>query len=238
MIISHLGELPSNTGLASSSAFTVGLLNNLYKLNKLKISKKKLFELAIYIEQKILKEKVGIQDQIAVAKGGLNFIRIKKNSNINISKIKISKIKKSKLENNLLLMFLDKTRFASEVEKSKNFNNILLKELLSLTDYAYQLLISNKLADIDEFGKNLTLTWKIKKELSKYVSNSYYDEIFETALNKGALGGKMLGAGGGGCFLFYVKLNDQQNFKKYFKKFKFIDFAFEDKGSNIIYSSF
>lgn len=234
IVMSHIGDLPSYSGLASSSAFTVGLINCIQTFKKNKLSPNQLYKEAIIIEQKILKEKVGIQDQIGVTIGGLKKIKIMKNGNVIIKKINLERKKLEKLENNLFLLFTKKRRIANNIEESKNFKNIILRDLMELTKYAYELLISDCDSDIDEFGKLLTETWKIKKQLSNKVSNTSIDELFDYCLNNGALGGKMVGAGGGGCVLFYVQKSNQKKFLESLNKYKIFNLKFEDNGSTII----
>jgi len=233
----HDGDLPARSGLASSSAFTVGLLHALYGLSGKIISKKRLAMEAINIEQNMIKENVGSQDQVAVAFGGLNKITFQGDHNIEVIPITITKERRELLQDHLMLFFTGTTRFATDIEKDK-INNIaqkekVLNEMSSLTDKAIDILNSNE--EIADFGKLLHEGWELKKSLSEQVSNKNVDDIYELALKNGALGGKLLGAGGGGFILFFVKPRVKEKLKSALSHLLHVPFRFEFLGSQIIY---
>ena len=227
-------DLPSQTGLGSSSAFTVGLFNLLQKKKKIKKDKFELAKEAISFERNILRESVGYQDQIHAAFGGFNEIEIFKN------KIKVKKILNDKnlriLEKNLFLVFTGLTRRANDIEKKKikriKENYINLDKINNISHEA-KLLFKEKKIDFDKIGLLLDRMWKIKKKLSKNVSNTRIDKIYTLAKKNGALGGKLLGAGSGGFLLFYVTNQKIKNFNKSMKPYKVIDFKFSSDGSKI-----
>jgi len=232
----HDGDLPARSGLGSSSSFTVGMLNALYAIRGKHISKIELAKQAIHVEQKILKENVGCQDQIAAAYGGFNKIEFYGNDSFKVFPIIISEDRLNKLQNNLLLFFTGISRFASEIEKSKivNFNSkkIELTKMHEMVDFSIEILV-NKNKDIDDFGRLLNEGWQYKKSLSNLVSNNEVDEIYETAIKAGALGGKLLGAGGGGFILFYAPQEKQAAIIKDLKHLIHVPFKFENSGSTV-----
>lgn len=237
--IHYDGDLPSKSGVGSSSSFVVGLLNCIYCFNKQIMGKNDLAKKSIFFEQTIMKEMVGIQDQIASSYGGFNQIKINKKGNFSVDKINISKKNANELNKNLILMFSNKQRIADRiartfVPKLNNSKYNHMKEIFSLVEPAKDSILKK---DFENFGKLLDSSWRLKRSLSKSISDSYLDDLYESAINKGALGGKLLGAGGGGFFLFYVPKNNQRKFLNYFKKFTIIPFNFSNDGSKIIYSS-
>ena len=234
LVLNHLGELPARSGMASSSAFTTGLLRAMYAYTKEKINKRRIAKEAIHIEQNILKETVGCQDQFAVTYGGLNEIIFEKSGLIKIKKLKISKTKLKILENSLVLLFTNIQRYSSDIESSKKLNKDNLSKLQILTEECKQLLVNHKTKDLDNFGKLLNKSWIIKMSLSNKVSNRKINFLYNKALKTGALGGKLLGAGGGGMMLLYIPKEKQVLFKKKFKKYKIINIKFENRGSHII----
>lgn len=236
--IHHDGDLPARTGLGSSSAFTTGLLKALNGLFGKIISKKQLALDAIYVEQQMIKESVGSQDQVAASFGGFNKISFSGDHLIDVHPITISSTKIKNLQNHLMLFFTGWTRFAQEIEKDKiecaNKKAAEYKALTGLVDDAVKILNCD-ISNLHDFGKLLGETWKLKKKLSDKVSTSYIDEIYETGINAGALGGKILGAGGGGFILFFVPEEKKIKIKETFKNLLYIPFEFEDMGSQIIY---
>ena len=231
------GDLPGNSGTGSSASFCIGLIKCLSALKKQKIINKKLYELGYLIEKYKLKESTGIQDHIFATYGGLNKI-IFKRSKINISRLKISKKKIKDLEENLIIFYTKIKRSANKIEKSKNFSSIktfnILNDIKSLAFQAEKELISTSNFNTNEIGNLLNENWKLKKKLSEKVSNYKIDEIYNEAINSGASGGKLLGAGGGGFMLFYCKKNKQKNLKKRLNKFTSLNFEFINSGSEII----
>ena len=237
MEIHHDGDLPARSGLGSSSAFTVGMLNSLYALNGNIISKSELAKQAINIERNVLKENVGSQDQVAVACGGFNKLTFHKDHNFRIEPITLQKERISQLESHLMLIFTGFSRFASEIaaEQIKNTGD-RKKELTSIkqmVDHAVGILNSSQ--DIVEFGKLLHESWQLKKCLSHKISNQAVDELYEDALRHGAVGGKLLGAGGGGFMLLFVRPEDREKLKEGLKDYLEVKFSFDNEGSQIVY---
>ncbi|MAR64545.1 MAG: kinase [Flammeovirgaceae bacterium] len=230
------GELPARSGIGSSSAFVVGLAQIISLAKKQKFNKKSIAKKAIYYERKVLKESVGVQDQIACAYGGLNYIKIKKDGNFEVKNIFKNTFKEKKLSDKLILVYtglqkINHSHIKKYVKDLKKKKKTLL-ETMKLTDVAYDLIIKNQYND---FGRLLNETWKLKKETSSFISNYKIDKIYEEALNNGAVGGKLLGAGGGGFLLFYVN-KDKKNFlKKKLKNFLVFDVCFENSGTKLIY---
>ena len=234
--IAYDADLPAKSGLGTSSTFAVGLLNAFYSLKGLKASKKKLALDAIHVEREMCKEAGGWQDQIAAAFGGFNRIDFDSNG-FKVTPIKISKKRKKELNDNLLLFFTGFTRFSADVQKdtmSELFDkNAMYLEMLKLVDEAQKILENNKIS-LDEFGKLLNKTWMIKRKTGSSISNSKIDELYNKAIAAGALGGKILGAGGGGFFLFYVPREKQNDVKKTLGLLE-VPFEFENKGTQVIY---
>lgn len=236
--IHYDGDLPARSGIGSSSSFTVGLLKCLYEYKNLKISKQKLLKKSIYIERNLNKEFVGSQDQSAATYGGFNHIRFLQNGDIKIKKINFTRNELKKLQNKLLLFHTGIFRIADKISKTY-VKKLPLKinELDKINGHVEKALDLLKNKKFDDFGQLLDETWYHKKEISKNISNSKIDEIYKEAIQSGALGGKLLGAGGGGSILFYVPEKKQKNFLRKFKKLTHIPFKFDSQGSNIIYNS-
>ena len=238
--INYDGDLPSKSGMGSSSSFVVGLMLAMQTLvDKKKLTKFSLAKKCVFFEQKILKEIVGSQDQIAASYGGFNLLKFDKKKLFEINSFNKHNSFKKKLNSNLFLIYTGKQRRAHLVAKSyvntltnKNFNAI--KSILQITSEAEKSIIRNK---PDDFGKLLNDAWLIKKSLSNKVSNKQIDELYMQGLNYGALGGKLLGAGGGGFVLFYVPEKNHKRFLNKFGKQKIVDFNFENNGSRVIYNN-
>jgi D-glycero-alpha-D-manno-heptose-7-phosphate kinase len=235
----HDGDLPARSGLGSSSAFTVGLLHALYALKGEMVTKKRLSLEAIHIEQEMIKENVGSQDQVITAFGGLNKIEFSGNRNIEVRPITVRDSRLRELQDQLMLFFTGFSRFASEVAKDKilqipNKRNEL-NTLHSMVNEAVNLLNSD--GDLIEFGKLLHEGWKCKKSLSNKVSNGNIDSIYERAIKAGATGGKLLGAGGGGFVLFFVQPEAKQKVKEALSSLLHVPFHFDNTGSQVIYYS-
>lgn len=243
-------DLPARTGLGTSSSFAVGLLNCLLKMKNDDIFrninnndglykyKSKLADLAIHVEREMCKESGGIQDQIAASFGNLNIIYMGKeyNNSYNVKNIKLSYDEKSKFNENLMLFFTGISRNSFEIQNktqsqlNSNINRLI--EMNKLVDEAYGYLLNK---DFDEFGKLLDYTWQLKRGLNSNISNNFIDEIYFEAKSVGALGGKLLGAGGGGFMLFYIKKEYQDKLRGKLKKLLEIPFKFDEDGSKIIY---
>jgi len=233
--IHYQGDLPARSGMGSSSSFVVGLMNAFLIKKKLKLSKMCLAKKSIFFEHNILKEIVGIQDQISASFGGLNKLDIKKNGDFDVKKIKINKQVKN-LDKNLVLLFTGIQRTANEiagqyVSKLKKDKIMEMKEINFQVEEAEQLLLKNK---FDDFGKLLNDGWKLKKSLSKVISNKKIDDLYEISINNGALGGKLLGAGGGGFMLLYIPYHNQKKFFKKIKNVINVPFNFSEESSQII----
>jgi len=234
--IHHDADLPARSGLGSSSAFTVGLLHALYALKGKMVSKKKLALESIYIEQEMIKEAVGSQDQVAAAFGGLNKIEFVEN-NIEVRPIPMTPARFHAFQQHLMLFFSGFSRTASQIEaeKVKEMKNHKkeLQALKEMVDEAINILNGNN--GMEDFGKLLEEEWKLKKSLSKKVSNSFIDHLFEIAKKNGAIGGKVLGAGGGGFVLFVVHPEDRESLKEALNFLLHVPFRFDTIGSQIIY---
>ena len=234
--IHHQGDLPANSGIGSSSAFTVGLLNAIYNYNKKIISKDKLANQAINIEVNRMKENVGFQDQVWAAWGGLNIIKFSKNKKILVKKVKISKKKKELLQKNLIMFFIGKHRFSGKIEKNKissiseKINTYhLIKEQV---DECKSILEGKK--DLNNFGYLLDDYWNLKKTLASNVTNDQINEFYKDAKKNGAIGGKLIGSGGGGFILLYSE--NIERLKERYNKYVPVTLKFESEGSKIIYS--
>lgn len=232
--IQHNADLPAQSGLGSSSAFTVGLLNALYALVGRMISKSQLTLDAIHVEQDLVKENVGSQDQTASVYGGFNKITFNGHHNIVVNPITVNADSITLLQKHLMLFYTGMPRVASKMaaEWIKNTPD-KQRELLimvEMVDEAIHILNTN----VMDFGLLLHESWKIKRSLTKNISNRHIDDIFDTALRNGAVGGKILGAGGGGFALFFVEPHLQQGVKSALKLLH-VPFSFENTGSQIIY---
>jgi D-glycero-alpha-D-manno-heptose-7-phosphate kinase len=236
MEIHHDGDLPARAGLGSSSAFSVGMLNSLYALKGKMIPKKHLAEKAIHLERNILKENVGSQDQIITALGGFKRIDFNTDHSFSETPVIVEPERKSELENHLLLFYTGISRFASNIAKKKIANIPKKKTELGImrqmVDEGLEIITSGQ--SISDFGKLLHESWKLKRELSEGITTSLIDEIYQSALSEGALGGKLLGAGGGGFMLIFARPENHINIKKRLKDLLCIPFNFEGEGSQII----
>lgn len=234
--LTYDADLPARTGLGTSSSFAVGMLNAFYTLKGKQADKKKLADEAIYLERVLCNEAGGIQDQIAASFGGFNRIDMDSNGYI-VKPIIMSNQRKKELNNNLLLFFTGISRFSAQVqnstEKSIESKTKELLEMKRLVDVAEDILASKQ--DLNEFGKLLDYTWKLKRSVSTAISTNTIDELYSKAMNAGALGGKLLGAGGGGFLLFYVEKDKQDNVRKALSNLLEIPFEFENGGTRIIY---
>lgn len=235
--LTYEADLPARSGLGTSSSFAVGMLNAFYALKGKYADKKKLADEAIYLERKLCQEMGGWQDQIAAAYGGLNRINFNADG-YEVKPIIISPERKKRLNNNLLMFFTGFTRFSSEVQKQnameKEDKVVQLREMLSLVDDAEQVL-TDKNTDLDEFGKLLDHTWRLKRQTGSAVSTENIDLLYEKGIKAGALGGKLLGAGGGGFLVFYVQPEQQEAVKQAMNNLMYIPFEFEDGGTRVIH---
>jgi len=232
------GDLPARSGMGSSSVFVVGLLKILLGLKK-NISPLNLAKKSIHFEQTILRETVGSQDQVAASYGGFNIINFKKNGSFTVESLIKDDAQLEILSENLLLVYTDLSRTANWIANSYvNKLNTSKKDSLDIIVKQAKLAKNLFLAkDYDSIGSLLHEAWMEKKLLSNKVSNNYIDSIYDNGLKNGALGGKLLGAGGGGFILFYVKKNKQKKFINFFKKLTILKIKFSKKGSEIIFNN-
>ena len=237
--IHYDGDLPARSGMGSSSSFVVGLINIFNEFLKNKLTKKELALESLIFEHQILKELVGSQDQIAASYGGFNHIKFYKNDKFNVKSFNIEDSYFNKLNNNLILVYTGINRTAKYVASSyvNKLNNIKKKEMFELIEFVNEAkkIIKNK--KTDEFGYLLNESWKLKKSISNNISNDKINNLYSEGLKQGALGGKLLGAGGGGFLLFYLPKHKNKNFLKKYKKIIKINFNFTNQGSSIIYNS-
>ncbi|MDP3697477.1 MAG: kinase [Candidatus Taylorbacteria bacterium] len=237
--IHHDGDLPAMSGLGSSSAFTVGLINALSALNGEPKTKREAAMNAIHIEQNLIKENVGSQDQTAASFGGFNRIDFGGAQEISIQPISLSFARLKSFQDHLLLYFSGLSRNASKIaeEQIKNIGDrsIELGLMHELVDEG-EAILTNSRRGLDEFGKLLNEGWKIKKSLSSKISNPYINNVYEAGVQAGALGGKLLGAGGGGFILFFAKPEIQEKIKRKLKNLLLVPFRFDYLGSRVIYT--
>lgn len=235
--IHHVGDLPARGGMGSSSSFTVGLLHALHGLQGRMLSKKQLAEESIHVEQEILRETVGSQDQVSATYGGLNHVIFHTNGEVTVKPVTLSQERIHQLESNLMLFYTGIKRTASHVAQSY-VNNIEEKKQLMqiMTEMVNEgLAILNSKRDITEFGKLLHEGWQVKRNFSDRVSNSSVDEIYTQAISAGAIGGKITGAGGGGFMVLFVPPALKEKVRERLKNLVHVPFRFEGSGSQIIF---
>ena len=232
-------DLPARSGIGSSSSFAVGMLNAFYALKGKYADKRKLADDAIYLERVLCKENGGIQDQIAASFGGFNRIDFDADG-YRVSPVVIKPERKKELNTNLMLFFTGFSRISSDVAqeqvKAVNDKTAELIHIKSLVDEA-QKILTDKNADLADFGRMLDITWQLKRGITSKVSTNAIDEIYANAKKAGALGGKLLGAGGGGFMLMYVEPEYQANVKKALSDLLYVPFEFESAGTSILYYS-
>lgn len=235
--LTYEADLPARSGLGTSSSFAVGMLNAFYALKGKYASKKQLADEAIYLERVLCDEAGGWQDQIAASFGGFNRIDFNADG-YSVHPIIISPERKKKLNDNLMMFFTGFTRFSSDIQKANHLDDESkakqLKQMLNLVDEAEGIL-TDQSKDLDDFGRLLDVTWKLKRQTGKSVSTSNIDELYDKGIAAGALGGKLLGAGGGGFLVFYVQSENQKSVKETMKDLLYIPFKFEDGGTQVIY---
>jgi D-glycero-alpha-D-manno-heptose-7-phosphate kinase len=235
--IHHVADLPARSGLGTSSAFTVGLLLGLYALKNQMRDKRALAREAIHVEQELLQEAVGAQDQVSAAYGGFNRINFDTDGSIEVRRMLASPNRLAELEQNLALYFTGFSRFASEIAqeqlKMTPHKKQELDTMLQFVDEAEAIIASSD-RPLEEFGRLLHESWKIKRTLTQKISNASIDEIYEAGLSAGALGGKLLGAGGGGFMLFFVPPERREALRTRLKKLLCVPFAFSNRGSHVV----
>lgn len=235
--ISSTADIPGGTGLGSSSTFTVGLLNTLNCYNGKFVSKDKLAKLACEVEIEKLGNPIGKQDQYGAALGGLNFIRFNQDGSVSHEPILMEGKTYKELQKNLLMFYTGTTRSANTIlaEQTKNITSEdKARNLLKMCGLAKDMKVALENNDISSFGKILDEGWQLKKELASGIANPAIDEAYEIAMKNGALGGKLLGAGGGGFLLFYCEEEKQGQLKKAIG-LRELDFSFERDGTSVIY---
>ncbi len=235
--LTYEGDLPARTGLGTSSTFAVGMLNAFCALKGKMMSKHQLAEEAIHVERDILQEHGGWQDQVAAAYGGLNRIDFSEGQ-FKVTPIIIHPDRKKELDDNLMLFYTGVQRFSSEIQADTFAKPVdktkQLLEMLALIDEA-QGILTNKNVSLNEFGKLLDYTWKLKRGTGNKISNNSIDDLYDRGIKAGALGGKLLGAGGGGFLLFYVEKDKQENVLKALDELMHVPFQFESEGSTVIH---
>ncbi len=236
-----MSDLPAKTGIGSSSSFTVGLLHAFYALQGKMVSKEKLAAEAIHIEQVVLNERVGVQDQLAAANGGLNYMQFLPHGVLQVDPVVAPGNRKEALQNNLLMFYTGVSRYAHQVleeQLKKTKEKTIAPDLARIKQMVkdgIDVLCSDK--DLDLFGELMHEAWMAKRGLSSAISNDFLDDIYKRARNAGAIGGKLLGAGGGGFFVFYVPEEKKSKVIQALSDLPQIPFLFEANGTRIIFMS-
>lgn len=237
--LTYEADLPARSGLGTSSSFAVGMLNAFYALKGKYADKKKLADEAIYLERVLCNEAGGWQDQIAASYGGMNRINFSTDG-YEVLPVIISPDRKKQLNDNLMMFFTGFTRFSSDVQKANNISmaekRSQLREMCALVDEAERVL-TDRNVELDEFGRLLDQTWKLKKQTGSSISTGDIDELYARGLSAGALGGKLLGAGGGGFLVFYVRRERQDAVKEAMGNLMHVPFEFENGGTRVIHYS-
>ncbi len=235
--LTYEADLPARSGLGTSSSFAVGMLNAFYCLKGKYVDKKRLADEAIYIERVLCNEAGGWQDQIAASFGGFNRINFDADG-YEVLPVIINPERKKQLNDNLLMFFTGFTRFSADVQQANNLSSSdktkQLKEMLSLVDDAEKILTDKK-TDLDDFGRLLDHTWRLKRQTGSAVTTDSIDGIYERGIKAGALGGKLLGAGGGGFFVFYVQPEKKDAVMEAMKNLLYIPFEFETGGTQVVH---
>lgn len=234
--LTYEADLPARSGLGTSSSFAVGMLNAFYALKGRYADKEKLADEAIYLERVLCSESGGVQDQIAAAFGGLNRINFSENG-YEVNPVIITPDRKQQLNRSLMLFFTGFSRFSSDIQqttqKALEDKQKQLLEMLSLVDDAEKVLTTK--CDLNEFGRLLDYTWKLKRGITSRISTDSIDELYAKGMAAGALGGKLLGAGGGGFLLFYVEEDKQEEVRDVMKELLYVPFEFENSGTRVIH---
>lgn len=236
--LTYESDLPAKSGLGTSSSFAVGMLNAFYAIKGKYVDKKKLADEAIYLERVLCNEAGGWQDQIAASYGGFNRINFT-SEGYDVLPVIISPERKMRLNNNLLMFFTGFTRFSSDIQRANSFSGTgkkasMFKRIQALVDDAEKILV-NKNSDLDDFGRLLDETWRLKRQTGSAVSTDSIDRLYEKGIKAGVLGGKLLGAGGGGYLVFYVPPEKQDGVKKAMADLMYIPFQFEDGGTRVVH---
>lgn len=234
--LTYEADLPARSGLGTSSSFAVGMLNAFYALKGKYADKKRLADDAIYLERVLCNEAGGVQDQIAASFGGLNRINFSAKGYI-VNPIIISPDRMEQLNKNLMLFFTGFSRFSSDIQIS-TMNAIedkkqQLLEMLNLVDEAEKILTTK--GNLNEFGRLLDYTWKLKRGITSQISTNSIDGLYHKAMQAGAIGGKLLGAGGGGFLLFYVEEDKRECLRQAMDHLLYVPFEFENAGTRVIH---
>lgn len=235
--ISSMADIPAGTGLGSSSAFTVSLLNVLHAYKHEAVSAEYLASTACEIEINRLGDPIGKQDQYAAAYGGLNFIRFNYDGSVDVQKIVMDPAVKAQLERNLILLYTGTKHSASAIlkEQGKEMQRLDKQQVMhKMVEMAYELKDVLEHNQIDDFGRILNEGWLLKRSLANSISNPLVDNLYDQGMEAGALGGKLLGAGGAGFVLFYCPEDKQESFRKQMSAYTEMPFKFENYGSKII----
>ncbi len=234
--LSYEADLPARSGLGTSSSFAVGMLLAFHSLKGKYVDKRTLADQAVYLERVLCAESGGVQDQIAASFGGFNRIRFDADG-YTVSPVILSPQRKEELNENLMLFFTGFSRFSADIQtetkKCLKSRKDQLLEMLCLVDDAEKVLTSK--ADLEQFGKLLDYTWRLKRGITSQISTDSIDLIYEKALRAGATGGKLLGAGGGGFLLFYVEKDSQKKVREALEDLLYVPFAFENAGTKVVH---
>ena len=235
--LTYEADLPARSGLGTSSSFAVGMLNAFYALKGKYANKMKLADEALYLERVLCNEAGGWQDQIAASFGGFNRINFNADG-YEVFPVIISPERKRQLNDNLMMFFTGFTRFSSDVQKANKVSDrekyAQLKQMHKLVDDAEQVLV-DKTRNLDDFGRLLDMTWKLKRQTGAAISTDSIDRLYVKGIEAGALGGKLLGAGGGGFLVFYVQPDKQESVMAAMRNLMYIPFRFEDGGTRVIH---
>lgn len=238
--LTYEADLPARSGLGTSSSFAVGMLNAFYALKGKYVDKRKLADEAIYLERILCNETGGWQDQIAAAFGGMNRIEFNKDGTYDVRPIIIHPERKQQLNENLLMFFTGFTRFSSDMQRANAIGYAekikQLQEMYALVDDA-EAVLEDKKCDLDEFGRLLDKTWRLKRQTGGAITTDSIDFLYEKGMAAGAIGGKLLGAGGGGFLVFYVQPENKESVMKTMKDLLYVPFKFEDSGTQVIHFS-
>ena len=236
--LTYEADLPARSGLGTSSSFAVGMINAFYCLKGKYADKKKLADQAIYLERELCQEAGGWQDQIAASYGGVNRIEFNKDGTYDVRPIIIHPERKQQLNDNLLMFFTGFTRFSSDTQKANKagYEEKIkqLQEMYALVDDA-EAVLEDKHSDLDDFGRLLDATWRLKRQTGGAITTNSIDALYEKGIEAGALGGKLLGAGGGGFLVFYVQPEKKEAVKTAMKDLMYVPFRFEDGGTQVIH---
>ena len=235
--VHHDGDLPARSGLGSSSSFTVGLINALMAMKGEYVTKEKLLQHALHVEQDLIKENVGSQDQVSAAYGGFNKIEFRQDGAIDVNPVILRPERRESLESHLMMFFTGISRYSSDVAKTKidnlNLRKTELRMMRALVDEGLSIL-GRETDDLDDFGRLLNENWQYKRKLSDKVTTPEIDQIYEAAMSAGALGGKLLGAGGGGFLMFFARPEQHAAIREKLNGLIYVPIKFDTSGSKIV----